>query len=179
MGKEIKIRDKKFTKFISADKIQRSISRIAKKINKDFKRRKPLFISVLNGSFMFTADLLKKINVECEVSFVKLASYSGTSSSGKVRELIGLNMDIKGRDVIILEDIVDSGNTIKGIMAGLQKQGPVQIRIATLFFKPDAYKGDIKLDYVGMEVPNDFLVGYGLDYDGMGRNMPDIYKITT
>lgn len=177
MGTTVSIHDKNFVKSISSAKIQRAISGIATKINKDFKDQQPLFISVLNGSFMFTADLLKKVKCECEVSFVKMASYSGTSSSGKVNELIGLNQDIKGRTVIVLEDIVDSGSTIQKLIPELKKRGPKTIKIATLFFKPDKYESDLKLDYIGIEVPGGFLVGYGLDYDGLGRNLSDIYTL--
>lgn len=177
MGKTVTIHDKEFKSYISSAKIQRAVAGIAKKINKEFKNERPVFLSVLNGSFMFTADLLKQLKMECEVSFVKVSSYSGTGSTGKVRELIGLNENIKGRTVIILEDIVDSGNTLKKITPELKKHRPLQIRIATLFYKPDAFKGDTKPDYIGIEVPNDFLVGYGLDYNGLGRNLSDIYKL--
>jgi hypoxanthine phosphoribosyltransferase len=176
MEGRIQIHDKNFKKYISSAKIQKAVADIAKKINKDFKGGKPVFLSVLNGSFMFTADLLKKVNIECEVSFVKIASYSGTKS-GKINTLIGLNGILKNRSVIILEDIVDSGNTIEKIIFELKKYKPAQIKIATMFFKPGSYKKKIPLDYIGMEVPNDFIVGYGLDYNGLGRNLSDIYKL--
>jgi len=175
MDKTVAIHDKKFKKFISSQKIQKAIGKIAERINKDFKNDKPVFLSVLNGSFLFTADLLKKIKIECEVSFTKISSYAGTQSTGKVNTLIGINENLKGRTVIILEDIVDSGNTLEKIISELEKHNPKEIKIATLFFKPHAYKKKIKLDYVGMDMPNDFLVGYGLDYDGLGRNLSDIY----
>ena len=148
---------------------------MAERINKDFKNEKPIFLSVLNGSFLFTADLLKKIKIECEVSFTKISSYSGTQSTGNVNTLIGISENLKDRTVIILEDIVDSGNTLEKIIPELKKQQPKQIITATLFFKPNAYKKKIKLDYIGIDMPNDFLVGYGLDYDGLGRNLSDIY----
>jgi hypoxanthine phosphoribosyltransferase len=175
MGTTVTIHGKKFVKFISSANIQKAILKIADRINKDFKDEKPVFLSVLNGSFMFTADLLKKVKVECEVSFIKVTSYSGTRSRGKVNTLIGLNENLKGRRVVVLEDIVDSGNTIEKVIMELKKHNPKQISIATLFFKPGAYKKKFKLDYIGMEVSNNFLVGNGLDYDGLGRNLSDIY----
>jgi hypoxanthine phosphoribosyltransferase len=177
MANRITIQDKRFVKYISSQQIQKAIVGIAKKINKDFKGKKPIFLSVLNGSFLFTADLMKKVTIECEVSFIKVASYSGTQSIGKVNELIGLNENLKSRNIIILEDIVDSGNTIEKVIRDLKKHHPKQIKIATMFFKPNAYKKKMKLDYVGMEVPNDFLVGYGLDYNGLGRNLSDIFMM--
>src|ERR1051326_1310629 len=175
MTKTVTIHDKKFTKYISSAKIQKAISKIAGQINKDVKNEKPIFLSVLNGSFLFTADLLKKIKIECEVSFTKISSYLGTQSTGNVNTLIGINEDLNGRTVIILEDIVDSGNTLEKIISELQKHNAKKIIVAALFFKPDAYKKKIKLDYIGIEMPNDFLIGYGLDYDGLGRNLSDIY----
>jgi hypoxanthine phosphoribosyltransferase len=177
MPKEVTIHDKRFVKYISSRKIQKVIAVIAKRINKDFAGKKPIFLAVLNGSFLFTADLMKKVTIECEVSFIKVASYSGTKSTGNVNTLIGLNENLKGRNIIILEDIVDSGSTIEKLSAMLKVRHPKQIKIATLLFKPNAYKKKIKLDYVGIEVPNDFLVGYGLDYDGLGRNLSDIYSL--
>ena len=177
MSKEVTIHDKTFKKFISSVKIQSAIRKIAERINKDFKNEKPIFLSVLNGSFLFTADLLKKIKIECEVSFTKISSYSGTQSTGQINTLIGINENLKNRTVIILEDIVDSGNTLEKIISELKNHHTKKIIVATLFFKPDAYKKNIKLDFIGIEMPNDFLVGYGLDYDGLGRNLSDIYTL--
>jgi adenylate kinase len=177
MAKALRIHDKYFKKFISSVKIQKAIAKMAARINKDFKNKRPVFLSVLNGSFLFTADLLKKIKIECELSFIKVSSYSGAASTGKVKTLIGVNENLKGRMVIILEDIVDSGNTLEKVYAELKKHKPKQIKVATLFFKPNAYKKKIRLDYTGMKVSNDFLVGYGLDYNGLGRNLSDIYKL--
>ena len=177
MSKEVTIHGKTFRKFISSVKIQVAIGKIAKRINKDFKNEKPIFLSVLNGSFLFTADLLKKIKIECEVSFTKISSYSGTQSTGQINTLIGINENLKNRTVIILEDIVDSGNTLEKIISELKNHQTKKIIVATLFFKPDAYKKKIKLDFIGIEMPNDFLVGYGLDYDGLGRNLSDIYTL--
>jgi len=175
MTKTVTIHDKKFKKFVSSAKIQKAIAKIAVGINKDFKNEKPIFLSVLNGSFLFTADLLKKIKIECEVSFTKISSYSGTQSTGNVNTLIGINENLKSRTVIILEDIVDSGNTLEKIISELQKHNPEKVIVVALLFKPDAYKKKVKLDYIGINMPNDFLVGYGLDYDGLGRNLSDIY----
>ena len=177
MAKTIQVHDKKFRKIISFEKIQKANNIIANKINKDFKNKKPIFISVLNGSFLFTADLIKKVNIECEISFIKISSYSGTQSTGNMNTLIGLNETLKGRNVVVLDEMVDSGNTIETVITELKKLDPKTLRIATLFFKPDAYTKNIKLDYVGIKVPNDFLVGYGLDYDGLGRNLQDIYVL--
>jgi hypoxanthine phosphoribosyltransferase len=179
MENTVTLHDKQFKKFISSAKIQETVDRIAKRINKDIKGKRPIFISVLNGSFMFTSDLLKKVNIECEISFIKVASYSGAISKGKVNELIGLNEDLYERIVVVLEDIVDSGNTIEKVIVELKKYNPKQIKLVTMFFKPKAYKKKIALDYVGIEVPNDFIVGYGLDYNGLGRNLSDIYTLIT
>jgi len=171
------VHNKKFKKLISSAKIQKAISDIAKKIDKDFKNERPLFLSVLNGSFLFAADLLKKVKCECEISFIKVSSYSGTQSTGNVNTLIGLNENLTGRTVIIVEDIVDSGNTLEKVLEELKKHNPKSIKVATLFFKPTAYTKKIKLDYKGIDVPNKFLLGYGLDYDGLGRNLQDVYAL--
>lgn len=171
----IRVGNKNFHLSISSEKIQQVVSEIAAKMNEELKDKKPVFISVLNGSFLFAADLLKKLNFECEITFVKLSSYNGTTSSGKIKELIGLNEDVKGRTVVVIEDIVDTGVTLESIFNQLSEKGATEIKIATLLFKPNAYTKKIKIDYVGMEVANDFLIGYGLDYNGMGRNLNDIY----
>ncbi len=173
----VKLHNKYFKLFIDAESIQSAISKIAEIINKDYKEKSPIFIGVLNGSFLFTADIVRKFKSNCEISFIRLSSYSGTESSGNVLEVMGLNEDIKGRDVLILEDIVDSGNTLVKIVDLLKKKQPKSLKIATFLFKPNAYKKDIPVDYVAMEVGNEFLVGYGLDYDGLGRNLEDIYII--
>jgi hypoxanthine phosphoribosyltransferase len=143
----------------------------------ELKDKKPLFLSVLNGSFMFASDLMKKITIDCEISFVKVASYNGISTSGSIKSLIGLNEDIKGRTIVIIEDIVDTGLTIESVVKQLELMEPAEIKIATLLYKPEAYRKKLQLDYVAIVVPNDFLVGYGLDYDGLGRNLPDIYVL--
>ncbi|MEE4196389.1 MAG: hypoxanthine phosphoribosyltransferase [Bacteroidales bacterium] len=176
--KQITLKDKVFEVSIPSEKIQKAITRVAQSINKDFTAKEvPLFISVLNGSFMFTADLLKQIDFNCEISFLKLSSYQGTSSTGSVKQLIGINEKISGRDVIVLEDIVDTGITLEQIVKELNKFGARSVKITTLLLKPEAYDKDIAIDYVGLEIPNDFIIGYGLDYDGLGRNLPDIYTL--
>jgi hypoxanthine phosphoribosyltransferase len=176
--KKIKLKDKEFGVSLDSEEIQKIIKQIAEKINMDYNdKERPLFISILNGSFMFTADLLKQIDFNCEITFLKLSSYLGTSTTGSVKELIGINENIQGRHVIVLEDIVDTGITLEQIVLELNKQKPADIRIATFLFKPAAYKKDIKINYVGKEIPNDFIIGYGLDYDGLGRNLPDIYTL--
>ena len=173
----IQVRDKRFKKFIPEEKILQEVERVANEINRDLADSNPLFISVLNGSFMFTADLMRYLTIPSEVSFVKLSSYAGTSTTGKVKELVGLNTSIEGRTVVIVEDIVDTGLTMQQMLASLQKQNPKEIRVATLLVKPDKLKVDLNLDYVAMQIPNDFIVGYGLDYEGLGRNYRDIYTV--
>ena len=178
MSQKIILHDKCFEPYIYADAIQEAIIRIADQINKDYKEKKPLFVCVLNGSFMFTADLLKFIDIENEVCFVKLASYNGTESSGKVDELIGLPHNISNRDVIILEDIVDTGVTLEKMYNMLGKFDISSIAIATLLFKPKAYQKKYAINYYGIKIPNTFVVGFGLDYDQLGRNLKEIYKLT-
>lgn len=173
----IQIKDKRFKTFIPEKEILKEVARVADEINRDLSGKNPLFISVLNGSFMFTSDLMKYINMPCEISFVKLASYTGTSSSGKVKELVGLNDDITGRTVVIVEDIVDTGFTMERLIETLRVRNPKEIRIASLLVKPDKLQVDLDINYVAMSIPNDFIVGYGLDYDGLGRNYRDIYTI--
>jgi hypoxanthine phosphoribosyltransferase len=173
---QIRIHDKTFELSILHEEIKAAIRRVAMRINKDLQGKTPVFVCILNGSFMFAADLLKEITLPCEVSFVKMASYHGVKSTGTIKQLIGFNENLKGRTIIIVEDIVDSGNTMAEIMQRLNELGVEEIKIATLLLKPDAYHKDIKLDYVGLSIPNDFIVGYGLDYDGHGRNLKDIYK---
>lgn len=173
----IQIKDKRFKTFIPEEQIMKEVARVADEINRDLSGTNPLFISVLNGSFMFTADLMKHLTMPCEVSFVKLASYEGTSSTGKVKELVGLGDDITGRTVVIVEDIVDTGLTMKQLVETLRARGPKDIKIATLLVKPDKLKVELYINYVAMNIPNDFIVGYGLDYDGLGRNYRDIYTV--
>ncbi len=174
----ITLHDKTFRTYIPYAEIDKAISRIAGQLNRDLSNEeKPVFLSILNGSFMFTADLMKKITLNCEITFVKLASYSGTESTGTVRQVLGLCSDIKDRTVIVLEDIVDSGTTITNLLDDLKKRNPKQIKICTLLLKPDAYKADIPIDYACINIPNDFVVGYGLDYNNLGRQYKDLYVI--
>jgi len=173
----IKVKDKEFKVFIDAKEIDAVVTRVADSINSELKGRIPLFLVVLNGAFMFAADLMKKIEIENNISFVKLSSYTGTRSSQVINELIGINEVVKGRTVVIIEDIIDSGLTMRRMLDILQQQEAADVRIATLVYKPNAFKSDYKIDYIGLEIPNDFIVGYGLDYDGFARNLPDIYKI--
>ena len=173
----IKLHDKEFEIYIDETEINSAIEKMANKISQDFLNVNPLFIGVLNGSFMFASDLLKRITIPCEISFVKVASYHGTQSTGQVKELLGLVENIEGRAVIILEDIVDTGETIDKIYSDLLKKGASKIKIATLLYKPEAYKKLLPLDYIAIEIPNEFVVGYGLDYDGLGRNLRHIYKL--
>lgn len=173
----IKIKDKEFKIFIPEEEILKQVKRVGEEISKDLSDSNPLFISVLNGAFMFTSDLIKHISIPCEISFVKLATYVGTESSGAMKQLLGLNEDIKDRTIVIVEDIVDTGYTMQNLLKTLYALSPKEIHIATLLVKPDKLKVDLKLDYVAMSIPNDFIVGYGLDYDGQGRNYRDIYTV--
>lgn len=173
----IQIKDKRFKTFISEEQILKEVARVADEINRDLADANPLFVSVLNGSFMFTSDLMKHLTIPCEISFVKLASYEGTCTSGCVKELVGLNNDITGRTVVIVEDIVDTGLTMERLLETLKAKNPKDVRIASLLVKPDKLKVDLHIDYVAMNIPNDFIVGYGLDYDGLGRNYRDIYTV--
>ena len=175
--KTITLHNKTFEVFIPETEISEIVNFIANNINKS-RIKDPLFISVLNGSFMFSSDIMKKITIpNTEISFIKLSSYSGTESTGSVNELIGLGKDIRNRNIIILEDIIDTGITLEKIISLLEKENVADIKVATLLFKPDAYQKQINIDFIGKSIPNDFVVGYGLDYDEIGRNLPHIYKL--
>jgi hypoxanthine phosphoribosyltransferase len=167
-----------FEQYISNAQIKSAIQGLSIRLNTDYRNRNPLFLVVLNGAFLFAANLIQTLDIELEVSFIKLSSYEGTASKGQVTELIGLQEACKGRSIVIIEDIVDTGLTIAAIIQSLQQQGAADIRVATLLFKPDAYKGKIDIDYVGLSIPSIFVVGYGLDYNGLGRNLPAIYIAT-
>lgn len=177
MKNVITIKDKQFELFIEQEVIELAIKRIAQQINADLKDKNPIFLAVLNGSFMFAGELMKEVTIPSEITFVRLASYRGTTTTENVQEVLGLNEGIEGRDVVIVEDIVDSGNTMTSLLKELGNHKPASIKIATLLFKPAALVKKLDLDYVALEIPNDFIVGYGLDYDGYGRNLKDIYKI--
>jgi hypoxanthine phosphoribosyltransferase len=173
----IKVKDKVFEISIPASAIADTVQKMAAEISRDYEGKNPLFIAILNGSFVFAADLIRKVTIPCQISFVKLSSYSGTSSTEAVKEHIGLTEDIRGRHVIIIEDIVDTGITLDGFIGNVEKAGPASLKLACFTFKKDAFKKTFRIDYLGLTIPNDFIVGYGLDYDGYGRNLPDIYKI--
>lgn len=173
----VKIKDKTFRTFIPEDQIAERVKAVAERINKDLADKNPLFLAVLNGSFIFAADLMRNITIPCEISFVKLASYQGTTSTGVIKEVIGLNEELAGRTVVILEDIVDTGFTIKRMIETLGTRGPGSVHVCTLLLKPGKLQVPLNVEYVAMEIPNDFIVGYGLDYDQQGRNLRDIYTL--
>ncbi|HWI91962.1 MAG TPA: hypoxanthine phosphoribosyltransferase [Flavisolibacter sp.] len=173
----IKLHDKTFDTYLSEQEIQEKIKGIADQINKDYKDKRPLFIAILNGSFMFAADLFKYLTIDAEISFIKLVSYKGMKSSGNVITSIGLEAELFGREVIIVEDIVDTGKTLHEFLPKLDHQQPKSLKIAALLHKPDALQFPLKIDYLGFSIPNKFVVGYGLDYDGLGRNYKEIYQL--
>ncbi|MCL1867500.1 MAG: hypoxanthine phosphoribosyltransferase [Paludibacter sp.] len=174
---KITIKDKKFRLSISENDVLQAVRNVAEKMNEDLKNDNPLFICVLNGAFMFAADLMKHVNFPCEITFIKLSSYEGLYSTGAVKEIIGLNESVVGRNVVIIEDIVDTGITMERILESLSSKGVRSVKIATFLQKPDALTRDITVDYVGIKIPNEFIVGYGLDYDGYGRNLKAIYTV--
>jgi hypoxanthine phosphoribosyltransferase len=173
----IHLHDKTFEPFISAEEIDFAIANMAKQMDDDFFDEVPVFVGILNGSFMVLSDLMKHYRGMCEVSFVKMASYEGMQTTNEVKQLIGINQYLEGRTVVLVEDIVDTGNTIEELKAIFKEQKVKHLKIATLFFKPEAYKKDIKIDYIGIRIPNKFIVGFGLDYDGLGRNLSEIYQL--
>ncbi|MFC2532004.1 MAG: adenylate kinase [Capnocytophaga ochracea] len=175
----IKLHDKTFEPYVSAEELNQIAERMASEVYQDLQESRPIFIAILNGSFMFAADFLRHYKGECEISFVKMASYKGTQSTGKIHQLIGLSTPVEGRDVVILEDIIDTGNTLEEIYRIFEDKKVNSFRVATLFFKPDAYKKDLKIDYVGKPIPNRFIVGYGLDFDEIARNLPQVYQLNT
>ena len=175
---KIKVRDREFAVSIPEEKIKARVAEIATQISHDLEGKRPLFLAVLNGSFVFAADLLRGIDTPCEISFVRMASYEGTSSTGDVKQLIGLKEDIKDRTVVIVEDIIDSGLTMVHLLDLLKEKQPAEIKIAALLVKPGNLKVNLDIPYCCFEIPNDFIVGYGLDYDGEGRNLPSIYTVT-
>lgn len=176
---EIRIHDKNFGPFLSEEEIQKSISVLAERIKNDYSGKQPVFIVVLNGAFLFAADLFKKFNGDAEVSFIRVSSYAGTSSTGQVKEILGFDEQLKGRDLLIVEDIVDTGITLEILIEKAKEIRPASVKTAALLFKPEACIKNVKPDYIGFEVANDFLVGYGLDYNGLGRNLNSIYKLST
>ena len=173
----VQILDKKFKTSIPAPESKERVKAVAERINNDLKDKNPLFLAVLNGSFIFAADLMREITIPCEISFVKLASYQGTTSTGKITEVIGINEELSGRCIVIVEDIVDTGLTMKRMLETLGTRSPSEIHICTLLVKPDKLQVDLNIEYAAMKIPNDFIVGYGLDYNQQGRNLPDIYTV--
>ena len=177
MDNIIQVKDKRFAVSIPSERIQAEVKRVAEQINKEYEGQSPIFLAVLNGSFVFAADLLREITLPCEVSFVRLASYQGVSTTGTIREIMGLNLDITGRPIIIVEDIVDTGLTMAHMLETLKTHNPSSIDICTLLLKPGKLQVDLDIRYCCLQIPNDFIVGYGLDYDGFGRNTKDIYTL--
>ena len=173
----VKIKDKSFRVSIPEAEIKERVKALAEQMSKDLEGKNPIFLGVLNGSFIFAADLMREMTIPCEISFVKLASYQGTTSTGKVKEVFGINENLSGRTVVIVEDIVESGQTMKQMIESLGTRNPESVRICTLFFKPEKLKEDLNLDYVAFSIPDDFILGYGLDYDGLGRELKDVYSI--
>ncbi len=174
---KITLHDKQFKPYITAEEITTVISDLGSTISTDYEGKQPLFIAILNGAFMFASDLLKQVSIPCEISFIKSTSYEGTESTGELNELVGLKEDINGRHIIIIEDIVDTGNSMKKTLASLNTKNPASIEICTMLFKPDAIQHPIDIKYIGKSIPNDFVVGYGLDYDGLGRNLGEIFVL--
>jgi hypoxanthine phosphoribosyltransferase len=174
---QVTIKDKTFETYISEAEILKKVKAVAERINRDLAGKNPLFLAVLNGSFIFAADLMREITIPCEISFVKLASYQGTTSTGKVHEVIGINEDLTGRTVVIVEDIVDTGLTMKQMIESLGTRNPAAVHICTLLVKPGKLQVPLNIEYAAMEIPNDFILGYGLDYDQQGRTLRDIYRI--
>lgn len=174
----VQVKDKLFKPFISQERIQTEVTRIARQMNDELADKDPIFLGILNGAFMFASDLYKQIKFPCQITFLKLTSYSGTKTTGTVKQLIGINFDLKNRVVVVLEDIVDTGITLETIIRQLRGYEPAEIRVAAFLHKPEATIRDVKLDYVGIEIPNDFILGYGLDYEGYGRNFNEIYQLS-
>jgi hypoxanthine phosphoribosyltransferase len=175
----IEIDDKEFDLMLEYDQIKKRIRLLGIQLNLDYEGKVPLFIGVLNGSFLFMADLMKEIDTSCEIAFIKVSSYKGDSSTGTIKEVIGLDMDLKNRDIIIVEDIVDTGLTLSYILKAIKEKEPASINVCTLLYKPQALKTEIdEITYVGFEMPTEFVVGYGLDYNGLGRNLKDIYRVS-
>lgn len=172
----ISLHNKEFTPYLTEAELGAAVRRVAARINQDYAGQTPLFVAVLNGSFMFAADLLKEVTVDCEISFIRVASYQGTSSSGQVREILGLEDAVEGRHVVIVEDIVDTGHTMQMLLEQLGARRPASLEVATFLIKPDALEVPLQIKYQGLAIPNKFVVGYGLDYDGLGRNYRDLYQ---
>jgi hypoxanthine phosphoribosyltransferase len=172
----ITIRGEEFKPFLDEKSLSEILNSLSEKINGDYAGKEPVFLIVLNGAFMFAADFLRRIKITCRVSFIKMASYSGKETTGKVKELIGINEDLKDQHVVIIEDIIDTGITIEQLLHTIQEKEPASVKICTMFFKPDKFKKDYPIDYVGKAISNEFIIGYGLDFDGYVRNLPIVYQ---
>jgi hypoxanthine phosphoribosyltransferase len=177
MAKTVKLHDLEFMPYLSAAELDKVVYELSEKINVKYQAKTPLFVVVLNGAFMFASDLFKKVTVDCEISFLRVSSYRGTASTGEVKELMPIGTDVSGRDIILVEDIVDTGKTMGEVKRKMKEAGANSVSICTLLYKPDAFQGDYLVDFVGVEIPDRFVVGYGLDYDGLGRNLPSLYQI--
>jgi hypoxanthine phosphoribosyltransferase len=177
MKNKIKLHDKTFRVLIPAEEIDKAVTRVAEQLNERYEGRTPIFLGVLSGSFLFLADLVRKVNFENQLAFVKISSYNGTESTGNVKQLIGVDFDIEGRDIIIVEDIVETGHSMNYLLDYLGKKNPASISICTLFFKPEKFLYEYNIDYTALSIGNEFIVGYGLDYNQLGRNLKDIYVI--
>ena len=177
MENKIKLQDKTFRVLISAEEIDKAVTRVADQLNERYQGRTPIFLGVLSGSFLFLADLVRKVNFESQLAFVKISSYDGTESTGNVKQQFGVDFDIEGRDIIIVEDIVETGHSMNYLLDHLRKKNPASISICTLFFKPDKFLYEYEIDYTALSIGNEFIVGYGLDYNQLGRNLKDIYVI--
>lgn len=175
--KPISIHDKDFQIFISEEEILKKVQSLGQRLAQDYAKENPLFLGVLNGAFMFASDLMKAVKIPSEISFIKVASYQGMESQGKAKELLGLNVEVKDRHVLVIEDIVDTGVTMAGIIENLRNKGAASIEVVSLLVKPECLKKEVKVKYTGFEIPEKFVVGYGLDYDGLGRNLKDIYQL--
>jgi hypoxanthine phosphoribosyltransferase len=175
----ITLHDCQFSTYMYEEEIIARIHMLAEQLEQDYDGRNPLFLAVLNGSFMFTADLMKRVNIPCEISFIRMSSYKDMQSTGHVREVLGLTENIEGRDVVVIEDIVDTGHTVNALLQQLREKNPSSIEVITLLMKPECLQHQLDVKYVAKSIPNDFVVGYGLDYNGLGRNLRDIYKIVS
>ena len=177
MENKIKLHDKTFRVLIPAEEIDKAVTRVAEQLNERYEGRTPIFLGVLSGSFLFLADLVRKVNFENQLAFVKISSYDGTESTGNVKQLLGVDFDIEGRDIIIVEDIVETGHSMNYLLDYLGKKNPASVSICTLFFKPEKFLYEYNIDYTALSIGNEFIVGYGLDYNQLGRNLKDIYVI--
>ncbi|MBK8490097.1 MAG: hypoxanthine phosphoribosyltransferase [Saprospirales bacterium] len=177
MKREISVHDHRFELYLSEQQIQARVAEMGRQISLDYAGKRPVFLAILNGAFMFAADLVRSCDLDCELAFIKISSYRGLASTGKIETVLGLNVPVENRDLIIVEDIIDSGNTMRALLPDLQKLGPASVALAALLLKPECLQYPINIEYLGFQIPDRFVVGYGLDYDGLGRNLPSIYQL--